>query len=352
MRKNKFFFVLAGVMAVAVSGCLRVGSRQKVPPEAGVFISQSKGELWQARARLVVPGGLGTLGGVSVGKMFIDPQDYRAIYLTTAGAGLVYTYDGGTTWQQPPDVVSGTVNDVAVDPRRTCTVYLGLGSRALKSDDCNRSYREIYLDPRPNAVTAVAVDGANSNILFLGTSLGELLRSSNGGASWSRVYNFGSGVQWLVFDPANPKRAYALTAQAGMFRSTDGAASWQSLRQGLLPFSQGEQIRSLQFVLDQPNTLFLLNRYGILRSADGGDTWSALALITPPLSADILAFAVNPANSKEIYYATASTFYSSPDGGGNWVTRRLPGRRAVPQAMFIHPRNVQTIFLGLSITPN
>jgi len=303
------------------------------------------------RQRFVVPGGVGSLSSVSVLELFADPQDARALYLTTPGGGLLYTFDGGLTWQQPPEVTTSTVNDVAVDPRQTCTIYLGLDNRALKSVDCSRSYREIYLDPRPNAVTAIAVDRENSNIIYLGTSGGEFLRSGNGGGSWSRIYQFGSGVQWVMFDPNNPKRAYALTAQQGLLRSTDGAQTWHDLSQSLSAFSYGQEIRSLQFVSDQPNTALLLNRYGLLKTTNGGDSWQAIPLITPPLSANILAFAVNPANSKEIFYATASTFYTSTDGGVNWITRRLPGRRAAPQLLFIHPRDPGALYLGLTVLP-
>ncbi|TSC76938.1 MAG: hypothetical protein G01um101431_121 [Parcubacteria group bacterium Gr01-1014_31] len=342
---------MVGFISLVLSGCVGLGSKPKVPPDAGVWRSPSQGEQWESRQRLVTRGGVLSLSNVGVEDLFSDPQDARAMYLTVVGGGLVYTYDAGETWQQVAEVGNTAVSDVAIDPRHTCTAYLGVSNRALKTVDCNRNYREIYLDPRPNAVSAIAVDGVNSEVIYLGTSGGDLLRSVNGGGSWSRVYQFASGVQWLRFDPYVPSRAYALTSSNGLFRSVDGALSWQSLANGLKPYSKGQEIRSLQFVKDQENTLFLLNRYGLLRSNDGGDTWHPLPLITPPLSAKILAFAVNPVNSKEVFYATASTFYLSADGGVNWVTKRLPGRAAVPAVMAIHPLQPGTLYLGLSLPP-
>ncbi|MDO8559931.1 MAG: hypothetical protein Q7S23_02730 [bacterium] len=351
MQHRSYRLLTVGFLALVLSGCISLGSKPKVPPDAGVWRTASGGEQWESRQRLVTRGGVLSLSGVGVQEFFLDPQDARAMYATAVGGGLIYTYDAGETWQQVGEVGSSAVTDVAVDPRHTCTAYVGVSNRALKTVDCNRNFREIYLDSRPNAVSAIAVDGVNSEIIYIGTSAGDLLRSVNGGGSWSRVYQFASGVQWLHFDPDMPSRAYALTSSSGLFRSVDGALSWQSLANGLKPYSKGQEILSFQFVKDQENTLFLLNRYGLLRSNDGGDTWHPLPLITPPLSAKILAFAVNPANSKEIFYATASTFYLSADGGVNWVTKRLPGRAAVPAVMAIHPLQPGTLYLGLSLPP-
>ncbi len=342
--------ILGLVITGVTAGCLRFG-RSKTPPSAGVYRSQSKGERWEARHRLVTPGGVGSLAGITVSAVFTDSQDSQAMYLSVPGGGLVYTFDAGATWTQAPGLSSGTVNAVAVDPRQTCVLYVALSNVLVKSVDCVRSFKEIYVDPRPNAVTSVAVDGVDSNVVYLGTSSGDFLRSVNGGTSWSRIRQFASGLSWLMPDPNNPRRMYALTAREGLFRADDSAQNWVSLAAGLAPYASGQGIRGLQFIADQPNTLLMLNRYGLLRSGTAGDSWEALSLITPPLATEILAFAVNPKNSQEVYYATASTFYSSLDGGVNWVTRRLPARQALPRLMFIHPRDPLTLYLALEVVP-
>ena len=344
--------LLVFVVVITTAGCLRLGNRPKVPPVAGVFTTQTRGESWEPRHRLVTASGVGSLGGISVRAVYHDPQDANATYLSVAGAGLIYTYEGGRTWQQSPVVAAGTVNAVAVDPRAACTMYVAHDNRLIKSSDCTRSFQEKYVDPRPNAVTSVVVDGEDSNVVLLGTSAGELLRSTTAGTSWSRIYQFPSGLSWMVVDPTQPKRLFLLTARNGLYRSQDRGLQWESLAASLQPFSGGQEITSLQFTKDKSNSLFLLNRYGLLRSLDGGTSWVPLQLITPPLSTKIYAFAVNPLNSREIYYATASTFYLSTDGGINWVTRRLPGRQAVPRAMYIHASDPRTLNLAFEIIPS
>lgn len=345
-------WLLLSTVVLLTTGCLRAGSRPKVPPVAGIFVSSNQGESWEARHRLVTAGGVGSLGGLSIRAVSLDPQDANAAYLSVAGAGLIYTFDGGLTWQQAAGVTSGTVNAVAVDPKAACTIYVAIDNRLLKSLDCVRSFREIYLDPRPNAVTGVVVDGEDARVVVLGTSAGELLRSSSAGASWSRVYHFGSGVSWLKVDPRDAKRWYLMTARNGLYRSPDRGGQWESLSAALQPHGGGQEALDLQFALDQSNAMFLLNRAGILRSTDGGSTWTALQVVTPASGAKIYAVAVNPGNSREVYYATASTFNTSSDGGVSWRTRRLPGRQVAPRVMYLHPKNPRLLYLAFEILPS
>ena len=94
-----------------------------------------------------------------------------------------------------------------------------------------------------------------------------------------------------------------------------------------------------------PDNLWLICRYGIIKTTNGGTTWKPLTLITPPLSTRIYAFAVNPQNSKELYYATASTFYKTENGGENWITKRLPTSAAAGY-LLVDPVNPSIIYLG------
>jgi photosystem II stability/assembly factor-like uncharacterized protein len=88
-------------------------------------------------------------------------------------------------------------------------------------------------------------------------------------------------------------------------------------------------------------------KYGLLKTNDGGQTWQAISLITPPASTDIYSVAINPQNNLEIYYATASTFYKTVDGGQNWITRRLP-TGAVATYLYVDPLEPNVIYMGMS----
>jgi photosystem II stability/assembly factor-like uncharacterized protein len=85
-----------------------------------------------------------------------------------------------------------------------------------------------------------------------------------------------------------------------------------------------------------------------MKSTDYGDSWSKIELITKDGQKDssVEALAVNPKNSKEIYYATKTTFYSSIDGGVSWKTKKLPSTRA-GSVLMVKPDQPNVLFLGL-----
>jgi len=103
----------------------------------------------------------------------------------------------------------------------------------------------------------------------------------------------------------------------------------------------------LIFDLTTPDSLILVSKYGLLKTADSGLNWEPINLITPPASTDIFSIAINPKDNHEIYYATASTFYKTTDGGQNWITKRLP-TAAVATYMQVDPNDPNIIYMGLS----
>ncbi len=339
--------VILFLLVFILGGCtLSFGSSKK--PNAGVFKSFDKGGDWQMMRSLVLPGGRGDIVTVNVLELKFDPQDNNAIYMISEENGLFYTYDGGENWVQPSQINSGRVNDLAVDPNDKCTIYIGFSNRVLKSTDCNRSWQEIYIDTRPQSITAVAVDSDNSSFVYFGNAAGEIIKSVNGGASWSTIKRFGGAVSKIVADPKRGGVFYAATAKNGYYKTTDGGASWVSLEEGLKKFSGYNEFYDLIINTDNTDNLWLVCRYGILKSLDGGASWEALNLITPPLSTRVLAFAVSPVNPQELYYATQSTFYKSTNGGGDWVTKRLPTAAAAGY-LLVDPINPSIIYLGARV---
>lgn len=58
---------------------------------------------------------------------------------------------------------------------------------------------------------------------------GWLVRSGNGGRSWTRLFN---AVRILVVDPRNPRTLYGASPTA-ILRSTDGGLTWKRASAGL-----------------------------------------------------------------------------------------------------------------------
>ncbi len=181
---------------------------------------------------------------------------------------------------------------------------------------------------------------------MIGLSDGRLLRSTNSGLSWGEGFKiFPASIRWLIIHPKN-NVFYLSTRGAGFWRSKDRGESWENLSPKLQSFPGAGDVELAIFDLTKDNSLLILTPYGILRSDDGGDTWSDYKLLVQPGRVKILAFAFNPQNPNEIYYATASAFYKSVDGGKRWQTKPLPSAR-LPVVLLVDPANPNTLFLGV-----
>jgi photosystem II stability/assembly factor-like uncharacterized protein len=216
----------------------------------------------------------------------------------------------------------------------------------------------VYTEERPSQrAVSLAVDFANSNMIFAALAGGDILRSGDAGKSWQTIKRFGFAVQYLTADPLTPKRLYIAAYGRGLMRSDDLGATWQDFSSSFANYSSSLDFYRLVLNPGKANSLFWISKYGIMRSDDGGQSWSEYKLITPPGSVNIYAFAVDGQNDKELYYvgtildekgqALRSTLYKTVDGGANWVTKKLP-TNTIPVFLYVHPKDQRMIFLGFT----
>ena len=349
-RWTKKFSLLLVLLALIVSGC-RISLGQRSVSVAGVFRSADRGENWQTRNLFLHGDGAGTIAGVSVLDLVFDPQDDKAIYLTSESSGLFYTYDGTKSWQKAEGLGTGRIESVVIDPQNKCVIYATFANTVRKSFDCNRTWREVYIDTRSDkTVTALAIDHYNNLIIYAGNVSGDIFKSVDGGSNWQVVNRLGNRVMKILVDATDSRIIYVATQKKGIFKSLDAGATWFDLNDELKKFSGALEYRDLIFDQSQPDSLLLVAKYGLLKTEDGGNTWQDIKLITPVASTDIFAVAINPRNNQEIYYATASTFYKSTDGGQNWITRRLPSNNPAG-SLLIDKASPNIVYLGMRVPP-
>lgn len=314
--------------------------------DGGVFKSTNKGINWSQKTSIKSVDRAKTFSGVDIGALALDPQDSQAIYAGSIANGLFFSYDGAEGWQLSSGLGSATINDLAIDPKDKCTIYAASGNKVFKSIDCSRTWSGVYFDnDLAVKIISLAIDPSNSKNVFIGTSRGEVIKSSDAGSSWQTVGRFESQVEKIAVNPSDAKIMYAGTASKGVFRSLDGGANWASLDDKLKTFNDAKRFRDLALVKGEKNSVFLATSYGILKSTDDGNTWLKIELITPEKDAKINSLAINPSNTDEIYYATDTTFYRSLDGGKNWTSRKLPTNRAGAK-LLIDPKNPSNIYLA------
>jgi photosystem II stability/assembly factor-like uncharacterized protein len=189
---------------------------------------------------------------------------------------------------------------------------------------------------------AFVVHPQDPDVVFVGTQDGPY-RTTNGGESWERLgFPERGAVIWsLAMHPTDPKILYAGLAPVGIYRSEDGGDNWKKLAGAVSPghCEMGFPTRTIRIAIDpgRPNEVYAaLEVSGVIRSSDGGETWTDLSapLIkladAPHLKSrigsqtdaegmlDSHALAVTPASPGTAFLAVRMGLFRTDDYGRSW----------------------------------
>ncbi len=352
-------------LSVLLSACsisLTSSGRKSQAAEAGVFVSVNRGDTWKNMSLIpTITGKPGSLSQVSIRTIEVDPSDSQALYLATYEQGLFYTHNLNDGWQRASGLTRNTINDVAVDPQDKCNIYAAIGNRVYASQDCARSWEQVYFDNNPGViVTKIVIDHYNPQNLYIATSRGEVIKSIDQGFAWRTIYRFDEGVSHLTMSPQDSRLLFVGTVKNKLYSFKSNSITFpefseeveinfdiedfMDLNPEIKDFKLGN-FREL-VICPEDDMVYLIALQKILRSADHGLTWEEVNIIPPEKDAIINAFALNPQNSQEIYYVTNTTFFRSLDGGVSWNNKRLP-TTAAGWSLLVNPENSNIVYLGI-----
>ncbi|MCD4704454.1 hypothetical protein K8R66_00040, partial [bacterium] len=328
--------------------------------DSGFYASADQGENWLQQVELLNTGeGRAFFKTAQANFLKVDPQDPKALYLGTINDGLYYTFNKALGWQRTLSK-KGVIYDLAVDPKDKCTLYVAVGNKIYKSIDCARSWEGVYLEGLPEQVIkTVAVDDYNNNKIYFGTSGGGIFKSVDYGNSWEAIKWLDSSVQRIIINPKDTRKIYAATLESGIYKSDNEGVSWKNITDvikgdnpelGGIAVEKRRKYDNVDYYMDmeldlsQDDALIYANKYGIFHSETGGYSWRQLKLLTKPDTINIYAVAINPNDSKEIYYSTATAFVKSFDGGENWISKPLPTTKT-PIDLLVDLDNKNNVFI-------
>jgi photosystem II stability/assembly factor-like uncharacterized protein len=264
----------------------------------------------------------------------IDPQTPSNVYAGTHESFFRST-DGGASFVPLAGPGTGFLDGLSIDPANPQILYAATIDGVFKSTDRGLTWARAGQELAGKLIFDVAVDPtAPSNLLAVGS---QVYRSTDGGASWTLVFDRVLSNRTAAFDPSSPS-TWLIGTQEGVYRSTNQGASWLPSSTGLF----ASLVRKLAVDPHRPGVLYAaLHGAGTLhKSADAGASWSRLSL------SGVRALALDPKTPSRVYAATDQGILRSQDAGSTWV--RINSAETTGSEIAVDPKTPSTLYLATS----
>lgn len=205
----------------------------------------------------------------------------------------------------------------------------------MRTSDGGKSWQPfpITVEGKPVMKASVVAIAATTPPTLFATGSDSLVRSVDGGATWSRVMLSAAAV--IRPAPSNPSLIYALVNGRWIEVSENGGLDWTPLGPDLF---DGREL-----VIDpvDPKVLYVASRSRVTKSSDGGLTWKPAMVFTPDIPHPI---ALTTATPGTLFYVDARNGYvvETPDDGGTNRWHRPPG---VVSGLAFDPMHPEMLYL-------
>lgn len=269
--------------------------------------------------------------------------------------GVFLSGNGGVDWNASNNgLQSVAVSALAVNPTNPNLVYAGTSRGVARSADGGSTWTTAVSASAVNAglapaiavgsVLSLAIDPVEPTNVYAGTAEG-VFKSLDAGTSWV-VSSLGLDLvarRTIAIDPVTPAILY-VGGDTGVFKSTNGAVTWRVVNYGLGNIF----VRDLAVDPLTPTTLYAATAGGVFCSTTGGDSWFGVNLGLKNLSAQ--AIAIDPGTPTTIYVGTPEGMFKSVSAGTNWsaINEGLVATNSTASvlALAIDPFNPTTVYAG------
>jgi photosystem II stability/assembly factor-like uncharacterized protein len=226
-----------------------------------------------------------------IGSALASAANDGTLWLGTWGSGIFKRAAQSSAWQRVPiaDLPADYAMSISVDPRDSDRVFVGSWGPLFSSED--GATFQTQSDVTPNALTSAFARDPRG-VVYVGTQIGGVFKSDDDGRTFSPAN--GNLVPWgtpagpaidvraLVLNHDDSSVVYAATLGRGVLKSIDGGASWQSVL--------GPTSRVPCMVGARGDMELFACEAGVMRSQDGGVTWTDFSAGLPTLDVAALVF--------------------------------------------------------------
>lgn len=251
--------------------------------DLGIWKSTDGGQTW-----LQSTTGMGNRLAVEI---LMDPTNNNILVAATDN-GIYRSTNAGANWSLVK--TGGDFKDMQFMPGSTNTLYAVTSSQFWRSTDFGNTWTQTtngVVIPGGGSGNGmrIAVSAANPNVVYVGmiTDEGTILKSTNGGLSFTTVYH----------NPAQSLVGYDATGGG-----------------------QGDYNFSMTADPTNANTVFVV-AHVVWRSTDGGITWAQLTDWYDQLHTDMHGIRFHPTYNNKLFNVNDGGVWLSQDLGDNWVPK-------------------------------
>lgn len=342
--------------------------------EGGVWKTKNGGVTWSALTD--------SQPSLASGAIALDPSNPDVVYVGTGeenfaidsyyGSGILKSANGGSSWKNiVGPFLHAYIGGLAVHPSNGQVLLCASNIGIYRSTDGAATWNRVL----PGIGTAVFFDPTDGNIAYaaLGSPFGAfnngVYRSSDGGETWQSVRGSGAnalptvnvGRISLTISHSSPQTLYAAVhdyttgSLLDVYKTTNSGAVWNRTHAPDICAATGQcwYDMTIRVSPTDPNVVFAGGQTSIIRSINGGATWTAPYFFGPDqlqaIHPDYHDLQFTPDGST-LYIANDGGMYSTTDvtnPGVNWtqhndtlaITQFYPG-------IAIHPTNLNIALAG------
>lgn len=295
------------------------------------------------------------------------------VFVATTGSGIARASCAPSgEWSVVRLLEDMDVRCLAADPFNPSTVYAGTHEQGvLRSDDKGETWQPVGLPGQ--AIRAIAASPTQPGVVYAGVKPPGLYVSRDGGESWSELESLQKMRQWWWFTPAEhgPEYVHAIALSpldpdvilvgvefGAVLRSEDGGQTWSRHRKGAL-----RDCHSMTFHTKDRHWVYEGGAgvgAGAAISRDGGRTWSrprkgldryyGWAVGADPARPEVWYVSVSPGPSKAHGDKSAEAYiFRSSNGAWEKLGGGLPQPlEHMPYGLLTDPDAPGHLYAGLS----